>query len=144
MSCADLDALRARSKEGFDEFTEVAKKLHAARVLRQRICSSFKSGGAHRHLFGRVLYYASLRIFSPNSTPTQFVSLNALGFIISPHNHIALALLWDRQKDSTKLTTEEQSHLSGCARCDTALALCNQSKTLEEAERRYKIFVING
>jgi hypothetical protein len=60
------------------------------------------------------------------------------------HEHIALALLWNCQKESKKLTSLEQSHLSDCARCNTGLALCNQSRTLEEAERRHKVFVINS
>ena len=60
------------------------------------------------------------------------------------NEHIALALLWDSQKDSNKLLPLEHSHLSDCAHCNTALALCNQSKTLEEAERRYRVFVITS
>ena len=60
------------------------------------------------------------------------------------HKHIALALLWRSQSDSQTLTSQEQSHLSGCGRCTGALALCGESKTLEEAERRYKVFVINS
>jgi hypothetical protein len=54
--------------------------------------------------------------------------------------HIALGLLWDCRKDSHTLPLLEQSHLSGCAHCNTALTLCNQSEALEEAERRYRIF----
>ena len=58
--------------------------------------------------------------------------------------HIAPALLWNCRQDSNKLPLLEQSHLSGCAHCNTALTFCNQSETLEEAERRYRIFVINN
>ena len=60
------------------------------------------------------------------------------------HEHIALVRVWNSRYDSNKLTPLEQRHLAACHRCSTAVAICNQSKTLEEAERRFKVFVINN
>ena len=60
------------------------------------------------------------------------------------HAHIALAVLWKSEKHSGTLTADEHRHLTACDRCGTAMTLCRQSDTLEEAERRYKVFVINS
>lgn len=75
--------------------------------------------------------------------PSNAVTSRLKGFIISPQ-HIALANLWNLAKHSVTLTQEEEGHLAACHRCRTAAGLCNQSKTLKEAERRYRVFVING
>ena len=67
MECVDLDALRAKYKEAVDEFTEVAKKLQAAkstpptkyvRLSNRAAHAKVKAEAAHRALRNHIIEHA--------------------------------------------------------------------------------------
>jgi hypothetical protein len=52
--------------------------------------------------------------------------------------HIPIKMIWEVHIKRRLLFDAEAAHLSSCERCLVALVICRISKTLEEAETRFK------